>query len=210
MFSANLRAVSWKTIGWGIVLQLALAVLVLKVPAVANGFRLLANGVDHFIHFTHAGSVFVFGNLADLASAEFGRLYPEALFPGKNDKGEDNYLFQFAFVALPPILFVSAFFTVLYHFGVPRQFIVRFFAKGMVYLPRARATPETLVRGCQRVHRSDGSPAHRPALHSADDDLGAVHEVDDQRGFAHISGGMMVVYDQIYGGRRRLRDDRPA
>src|SRR5215469_12855095 len=34
MFSSNLRAVNWRTIGWGILLQLILAVLVLKVPLV--------------------------------------------------------------------------------------------------------------------------------------------------------------------------------
>ena len=39
MFSSNLRAVNWRTIGWGLVLQLILAVLVLKVPWVKAGFE---------------------------------------------------------------------------------------------------------------------------------------------------------------------------
>src|SRR4051794_37638456 len=38
-FSTNLRAVNWRTIGWGIALQLILALLVLKVPAVDAGFQ---------------------------------------------------------------------------------------------------------------------------------------------------------------------------
>ena len=41
--------------------------------------------------------------------------------------------FVFAFNALPPIIFVSSFFTVLYYFGV-LQFVVRLMSKAMVYL----------------------------------------------------------------------------
>src|SRR6516225_6264975 len=36
LFSANLRAVNWRTIAWGVGLQLVLAVLVLRVGVVAD------------------------------------------------------------------------------------------------------------------------------------------------------------------------------
>src|SRR5580765_1525086 len=39
-FSSNLRAVNWRTIGWGIALQAVLALLVLKVPIVHTGFEM--------------------------------------------------------------------------------------------------------------------------------------------------------------------------
>lgn len=101
MFSANLRAVNWRTIGWGIFLQLLLAVLVLKGKATIGGreysvYGLLehvGNGVKSFVSFSDAGAEFVFGNLAvpgDLATT-YG----------------DRFLFPFAFKALPPILFVG-------------------------------------------------------------------------------------------------------
>ena len=57
----------------------------------------------------------------------------EKVFPGG---------FVFAFVALPTIIFVSSFFTVLYYFGV-LQFIVRVMAKAMMYLMRTSGA-ETL------------------------------------------------------------------
>jgi hypothetical protein len=38
-FSSNLRAVNWRTIGWGIALQAILALLVLRVPIVKEGFE---------------------------------------------------------------------------------------------------------------------------------------------------------------------------
>src|SRR6185436_5881972 len=117
MFSSNLRAVNWRTIGWGIVLQLSLAVLVLKVPLVKQAFEAAKVVVVRFIDFSDRGAEFVFGNLA--------RPGDLALNPGK------EFLFIFAFKALPPILFISAFFTMLYHYGILQR-IVRAMAKVMV------------------------------------------------------------------------------
>src|SRR5690242_3807168 len=51
VFSANLRAVNWQTIGWGIVLQLVLAVAVLKVDAVNKVFQGMGWVVTQFINF---------------------------------------------------------------------------------------------------------------------------------------------------------------
>src|SRR5947209_5069577 len=51
LFSTNLRAVNWRTIGWGIGLQAVLAVLVLKVPVVTRAFEVAAAVVRKFINF---------------------------------------------------------------------------------------------------------------------------------------------------------------
>ncbi|MGC3958692.1 MAG: Na+ dependent nucleoside transporter N-terminal domain-containing protein [Verrucomicrobiota bacterium] len=120
MLSSNLRAVKWSTIGWGIVLQLILAVLVLKVPFIKKGFESAKDVVVSFIGFSDQGAEFVFGDLA--------RSHPAgiALTPGTDS------LFFFAFRVLPPILFVSAFFTVLYHYGILQR-IVRLMARVMVH-----------------------------------------------------------------------------
>src|SRR5262249_47774730 len=98
-FSSNLRAVNWNTIFWGMVLQAALAISVLKIEFVKAGFQGLGRAVSAFMDFSDAGAEFVFGNLA----------HPENL---QKVFGAD-YKFAFAFKALPPILFISAFFTVL-------------------------------------------------------------------------------------------------
>src|SRR5581483_3280944 len=116
--SPNLRAVNWRTIGWGFALQILLAVLVIKGPGYAF-FDAIGFIVKKFLEFTSAGSQFVFGNLAN--PAEMNRVFPP-------DKG-----FIFAFSGLPTIIFVASFFTVLYYFGVV-QFIVRLLARVMMYL----------------------------------------------------------------------------
>ena len=110
--SRNLRAVNWKTIGWGVCLQVVLAVLVLKGKVTWGGseysvyqaFEGAGDVVKAFVSFSDQGAEFVFGNASrpDHLSRVFGQ----------------DFLFPFAFKALPPILFISAFFTLLYHFGI--------------------------------------------------------------------------------------------
>src|SRR5262249_31413977 len=116
--SANLRAVNWRTIVLGFALQVLLALFVIRGPGYAL-FDALGNVVKKFLEFTNEGSGFVFGRLADPAAMDqvFGK--------GKG--------FVFAFSALPTIIFVASFFTVLYYFGV-LQFVVRVLAKVMMYL----------------------------------------------------------------------------
>ena len=60
-------------------------------------FETVGPGIKHLIAASDAGAVFVFGSLA---------------------KVDGPSGFVFAFKALPPIIFVSAFFSVLYYFEV--------------------------------------------------------------------------------------------
>jgi CNT family concentrative nucleoside transporter len=110
LFSTNLRAINWRTVASGFVLQLLLAALILQNESVYAGFKAVGDAIQKFIDFTDEGAKFVFGGLAD----------------GSKPTG-----FIFAFKALPAVVFVSSFFTVLYFLGV-LQFIVTVFAKLMV------------------------------------------------------------------------------
>ena len=184
MCSSNLRAVRWRTIGWGIVLQLILALLVLRAHVVINGtdyrvsdaFNAAKVVVVSFINFSDRGAEFVFGNLA--------RPGDLALNPGK------EFLFIFAFKALPPILFVSAFFTVLYHFGVLQR-IVRLMAKVMVHLMRTSGAETLSVSANVFMGQTEAPLIVKPYIpRMTKSELFALMT----SGFAHISGGMMVVY----------------
>ncbi len=229
VFSANLRAVNWRTIGWGLALQIVLALLVLKIgytrattpdelrtfqaqraaaligSATLSPFNVLpatqveppatqfvrpcyafleiiGRGVKKFINFSDVGAQFVFGNLADARPPEAGGTWSK-LFG-------THYMFQFAFIALPPILFVSAFFTVLYHFGI-LQWFVRLLARAMLYLMRTSGAETLSVSANVFMGQTEAPLIVKPYVpRMTNSELFALMA----SGFAHISGGMMVVY----------------
>ncbi len=176
IFSTNLRAVNWRTIGWGVALQIILALLVLKVGFVHDAFEDVKLLVVKFISFSDKGAEFVFGNLA--------RPGDLALNPGK------EFLFMFAFKALPPILFVSAFFTVLYHFRVLQK-IVKLMARVMVHLMGTSGAETLSVSANVFMGQTEAPLIVKPYVpRMTNSELFALMT----SGFAHISGGMMVVY----------------
>jgi CNT family concentrative nucleoside transporter len=180
--SSNLRLVNWRTIGWGVGLQALLAVVVLKVPAAYRVFEAAGDVVKQFIGFSDAGARFVFGNLADARPPDMGGTW-SPLF-------KTDYMFQFAFVALPPILFVSAFFTVLYHFGI-LQWFVRLFARVMVYFLRTSGAETLSVSANVFMGQTEAPLIVKPYVPRMTNSELFTLMVS---GFAHISGGMMVVY----------------
>lgn len=120
--SANVAAIRWRTVAWGVALQVSLAVLILKfaVGGFRPGYALfsgLAAVVTRFLEFTSVGAQFVFGVLADPAA--MGERFPNGLV--------------LAFSAFPIIVFASSVFTVLYHLGV-LQAAVRLLARVMMPL----------------------------------------------------------------------------
>jgi CNT family concentrative nucleoside transporter len=117
--SENIKAINWRTVVAGFVLQIVLAALILKVPAVYDGFATVGAAIQKFVDFSNEGAKFVFGVLTD--RKELG-----AKFGPQNS-------FIFAVSALPAVIFVSSFFTVLYYLGV-LQLIVKILAKGVMYV----------------------------------------------------------------------------
>ncbi|MCL4812292.1 MAG: Na+ dependent nucleoside transporter domain protein [Vicinamibacteraceae bacterium] len=178
-FSSDIRAIRWRTVAWGMALQLGLALFILKF-AIGDwrpGYALFAGAaeiVKKFLEFSNAGSLFVFGGLAD----------PEAMskvFPGG---------FVFAFTALPTIIFVSAFFTVLYYFGV-LQFIVRVAAKAMMHV-MGTSGAETLSAAANVFMGQTEAPLIvKPYVPSMTQSELLALMVG---GMATIAGGVMAVY----------------
>ncbi len=176
MCSRNLRQVNWRTIGWGMALQVILAVLVLKVPQVNDGFNAAKVVVVKLIAFSDRGAEFVFGNLA--------RPGDLALNPGK------EFLFIFAFKALPPILFISALFTVFYHYGILQR-CVRLMSRVMMHLMRTSGAETLSVSANVFMGQTEAPLIVKPYVpRMTNSELFALMT----SGMAHISGGMMAVY----------------
>jgi CNT family concentrative nucleoside transporter len=177
--SAHLRSVNWRTLAWGIALQVSLALFVTRTRVGQVLFQGLAAIVAKFLEFTDVGSRFVFGKLADPAAME-------PVF------GKDNG-FVFAFAALPTIVFVSAFFTVLYYFGV-LQIVVRLFARAMMYLMRTSGAETLSVTANVVMGQTEAPLIVKPYIdRMTSSELLALMV----GGMAHISGGLMAVYMKL-------------
>ncbi|MFS4456555.1 NupC/NupG family nucleoside CNT transporter [Maribacter sp. 2304DJ31-5] len=103
LFSANRKAINWKTVGIGIGIQLILAIGILKVKAVKWFFDILGKFFNEILNFTLSGSKFIFGNLLNLDDPSIG--------------------YVFAFQILPTIIFFSALTSVLYYFGIIQKVV---------------------------------------------------------------------------------------
>jgi CNT family concentrative nucleoside transporter len=103
LFSTQRRIVPWRVIAWGLGLQLALALLLLKTAFGRAFFVAVNQAVAQFIGFTDAGVAFVFGPLEQLG-------------------------FSFVLDVLPIIIFMGSLFAILYHLGIV-QWVVNALAK---------------------------------------------------------------------------------
>jgi len=168
IFSTNRRAIRIKTVAWGLGLQLAFAVFVLRVPAGQKTFRVAKEAVTRLLGYSYAGSHFVFGDLAN---------------PG-------SQLGYFAFGVLPTVIFIAAFFAVLYHIGV-MQIIIRGFAWVMTRVMGASGAESLNVAASIFMGQTEAPLTIRPFL----PDLTRSELMTVMTsGMAHVSGGIMAAY----------------
>ena len=79
LFSSNRRAVNWRTVGIGLLLQLFIAVGILKVNFIQKGFDAVGSIFVLILDFICAGSEFLLGNLLD--SQSFGYIFVFQVLP---------------------------------------------------------------------------------------------------------------------------------
>ncbi len=110
LFSADRRKIRWKTIAWGMGLQLLIGLLIFHLPISRQLFIKLNDAVLALLEVSKSGSNFLFGPLA----------------AGPGEPGSIGIIL--AFQVLPVAIFFSALAAALYHLGI-MQFIVRLFAR---------------------------------------------------------------------------------
>jgi CNT family concentrative nucleoside transporter len=168
-FSTNRRAIRIKTVAWGLGLQIAFAVFVLKAEIGRRIFQAAGNAVNRLLSYSFEGSKFVFGELGKQGS---------------------SLGFYFAFQVLPTIIFIAAFFAVLYHLGV-MQFIIRQVAKVMTRVMGASGAESLNVAASIFMGQTEAPLTIRPFLSDlTDSELMTVMT----SGMAHVSGGIMAAY----------------
>ena len=162
--SSNRKAIRWRPVIWGILLQLIFAFLILKTPWGLSLFRVAGDFTTRFLNFSDAGSEFIFGK-------EFG-----------------HHLF--AFKILPTIIFFSSFMAILYYLGVMQR-VVRIFAKVMAKTMGTSGAESLSAAANIFVGQTEAPLLIRPFISKMTmSELMAVMT----GGFATVAGGVMAAY----------------
>src|SRR2546426_5192851 len=167
--SRNRRAIRGRVVAWGVGLQLAFAIFVLRVPIGQTIFGWLGAVVTKILGFSYAGSEFVFGEIG---------------------KQHSSLGVVFAFQIMPAIIFVSALFAILYYLGV-MQIVVKAFAVVMNKIMGASGAESLNVAASIFMGQTEAPLTIRPFLpRMTRSELMTVMTA----GMAHVSGSIMAAY----------------
>ena len=173
LFSNHKRDIKLRIICWGMGLQFAFALLVLKTPF-GQIFQGIGKGVNAMLGYTEAGSEFVFGPLG---------------------KGSGPFGVLFAFQVLPIVIFIASFFAILYYLGI-MQFIVRLMAVGMQKVMGVSGAESLNVAASIFMGQTEAPLTIRPFLAGlTESELFTIMA----SGMAHVSGSVMAAYVKIAG-----------
>jgi len=173
LLSENRKAIRTKLLFWGLGLQFAFAVLVLKTRF-GKLFEIASVGVSALLQYAEVGSRFVFGPLGE-KGGPFGVV--------------------FAFQVLPIIIFIASLFSVLYYLGV-MQMVVQALAVVMQRVMGASGAESTDVAASIFMGQTEAPLTIRPFLPNLTrSELFTVMTC----GMAHVSGAVMAAYVKIAG-----------
>jgi concentrative nucleoside transporter, CNT family len=182
LFSTNRRAIRLKTVLWGLGLQFLFAWIVIRFTWGQRTLQTAGTAVNKLLAYAFKGSTFVFGNLGYPAD-------PNAHLPFL-DPGSSQLGFIFAFQVLPTIIFVSAFFALLYHLGV-MQVIIKGMAWVMNRLMGVSGAESLNVAASIFMGQTEAPLTIRPLLPECTrSELMTIMTA----GMAHVSGGIMAAY----------------
>src|SRR5713226_3108641 len=169
LFSTDRKAIKLKAVLWGVGLQLVFAVFVLKFEIGRRLFEKAGFLVNKLLSFSYIGSEFVFGEIGKKAS---------------------SLGFSFAFQVLPTIIFIAAFFALLYHIGV-MQLVIRAAAWIMTRVMGVSGAESLNVAASIFMGQTEAPLTIRPFLSKlTKSELMCVMT----SGMAHVSGGIMAAY----------------
>jgi CNT family concentrative nucleoside transporter len=165
--SSHKRSIRLRTVAWGLGLQFAFALLVLKTPF-SQVLRAISTGVAALFGYANVGSAFVFGKLAD----------------------SDAMGVIFAFQVLPIIIFIASLFSILYYLGI-MQVVVRAMAVAMQKVMAVSGAESLNVAASIFMGQTEAPLTIKPFLAGlTESELFTVMTC----GMAHVSGAVMAAY----------------
>jgi concentrative nucleoside transporter, CNT family len=176
--SRDRKAIRWRTVGWAFALQLTFAFLVLYWERGKEALERFSDGVSHAIGYADQGSAFLFGWLAGPMDA----LGEKTGMPWRG--------FIFAFKVLPIIIFICAFFSILYYFG-----IIQIIVKGMAWVMQKTMKVSGAEALCVAANVFIGQ-TEAPVLIAPYIPAMTTSELLTMMtgGMAHVSGAVMLAY----------------
>jgi CNT family concentrative nucleoside transporter len=161
--------IRWRTVAWGLSLQIIFAFIVLRFDYGQRAMEWAGDVVNKMLASTAAGTTVLFGALGT-PNTSLGSI--------------------FAFQVLPTIIFISAFFAVLYHIGV-MQIVIRALAWVMLKTMRISGAESMNVAASIFMGQTEAPLTIRPFLSKATrSELMTIMT----SGMAHVSGGIMAMY----------------
>ena len=169
LLSRHKRQIKLRILLWGLGLQFAFAVIVLKTSA-GKLFQAASVAVTAMIGYSEYGSKFVFGDVLGSSSGSMGSL--------------------FAFQVLPIIIFIASFFSILYYLGI-MQILVKAFAIVMQKVMGASGAESLNVAASIFMGQTEAPLTIRPFIAGLTESELFTIMVS---GMAHVSGAVMAAY----------------
>ncbi len=187
--SRDRKAIRWKLVGVGLLLQAVLGFVFLSWDAGNAALQACGRGVDAFLALSQDGTEFVFGALVD---QDRQWVFHDAETGERNPGG----IFVFAFMVLPTLIFFSSFMAVLYHMGI-MQWVVRGMAWLMVRVLGTSGSESLSACANVFVGQTEAPLLVRPFLaRMTKSELFTVMV----GGFATIAGSVFALYVNFVGG----------
>lgn len=175
--SNNRKAINYRLVGSGLLLQVVIALLVLKVAPVTQFFQWLGRGMGHIEEFARSGAAFVYGGV----------------IAQQPDGSMANYWgggFVFAFNVTATIILVCVIVAVLYHIGLMQR-VVSVIAKGMNWVMRVSGAEALSNVASAFVGQVEAQVMIRPYLAG----MTRSELLASMSGsLACIAGGILIVY----------------
>jgi CNT family concentrative nucleoside transporter len=171
-FSSNRRAISWRLVAIGTILQVLFALVVLNTAAGRNIFNWISKGFVILFGFAAEGAAFVFGPL------------------GRGPGADGSLGFFFAFQVLPIVIFFASLMAILYYVGIMQR-VVQAFAWAMARLLGTSGAESLSVSASTFIGQTEAPLVIRPYLPVLTTSELYTIMVS---GMAHIAGSVMAAY----------------
>ena len=172
--SANRKNIAWKTVGIGLLIQLMLAIGILRIGWIQSIFEAMGKLFVSILDFTNAGSIFLFGDLMNA----------------------DSYGFIFVFQILPTIVFFASLTSLLFYLGVI-QIVVKFLALVLTKILKISGAESLSVIGNIFLGQTEAPLMIKAYLERMNKSEILLVMIG---GMATVAGGVLAAYIGFLGG----------